>query len=233
MCKYKKSKIKRSNFNRRTSRNRICATKIAELYSHHFPHQVIINEDGTIEMLNNRFYYAKIGKRDCIILVGDVQPISSEAQYEVMQKIINFFDEMGGKEIITLGGYATGRVMENPRVLGAVTHSNLVDKLKNYGVVFGANADGSIIGAAGLLLAIGKLAGMKGICLMGETHGNYIDYNSAKKVIEILEKILEVKIDTSKLEEKAREIKKTVEALEAQMKKAKESAKKEELTYFR
>jgi uncharacterized protein (TIGR00162 family) len=207
--------------------------KIAELYSHHFPHQVIIEEDGTIKMLMNEFYLIHGKARDYIVLIGDVQPISSEAQYEVMQKIINFFESLGGKEIITLGGYATGRIMEKPRVLGAATHPDLVEMLKRNGVIIGANSDGTIVGAAGLLLALGRLKGMRGICLMGETHGNYIDYNSAKKVIEILSKILNMKIDTSQLEKKAEEIKKTVEALESQMQKLKEQGEKKELTYFR
>ena len=208
--------------------------KIAELYSHHFPHQVIINPDGTIKMLMNEFYLIRGKDRDYIVLVGDVQPVSPESQYEVMQKIINFFESLNGKEIITLGGYATGKFMEKPRVLGAVTHKELVDFLKKYDVVFGKNSDGTIVGAAGLLLALGKLKGMRGICLMGETHGNYIDYNSAKKVIEVLGKILNLKIDTSQLEKKAEEIKKTVESLELQMQKLKERyGEKKELTYFR
>lgn len=42
-----------------------------------------------------------------------------------------------------------------------------MDELKKYGVVFG-EANGSIIGAAGLLLGLGKIRKMDGACLMGK-----------------------------------------------------------------
>ena len=51
-----------------------------------------------------------------------------------------------------------------------------------------------------MLLGIGKLRNFEGICLMGETHGAFVDYNSAKEVLKILSDILEVKINLENID---------------------------------
>ena len=80
----------------------------------------------------------------------------------------------------------------------------MVESYKKYGIIFG-ECKGSIIGAAGLLLGMGKIRGVEGICLMGETHGGFVDPKSAQAVLEVLCKILEIKIDVKKLDERAKE----------------------------
>jgi len=194
------------------------AKKIATLYSYHFPHQVMINKDGTIKMITNEFYLYKDPKKknDLIILVGDVQPVSSRAQFEVMNIILEFLSSLGGNRIITLGGYGVGKLVEKPRVFGAVTDKDDVDYYKKFGVSFG-EVEGSIIGAAGILLGLGQLKGMKGICLMGETHGNYIDHKSAQSVVEVLSKIVGIKVNVEKLTEKAKESEGIIKKLEEEL----------------
>jgi len=194
------------------------AKKIATLYSYHFPHQVMINKDGTIKMITNEFYLYKDPKKknDLIILIGDVQPVSSRAQFEVMNIILEFFSSLGGSRIITLGGYGVGKLVDKPRVFGAVTDKNEVDYYKKFGVSFG-EVEGSIIGAAGILLGLGQLKGMKGICLMGETHGNYIDHKSAQSTVEVLSKIVGIKVNVEKLTEKAKESEVIIKKLEEEL----------------
>src|SRR5512136_3172729 len=98
------------------------ATKFAELYSKDFPPQVFINPDGTIKLVNNEFFYWKAKKRDqrdLILLTGDYQGLSSQGQYELVEKILDIIQEMGVKEIYTLGGYGLGYEIEVPKVLCA------------------------------------------------------------------------------------------------------------------
>lgn len=213
------------------------AKKIATLYSYHFPHQVLINKDGTIKMLVNEFYLYKDPKKknDLIILVGDVQPVSSRAQFEVMNIILEYFAMLGGKKIITLGGYGMGKLIDEPRVFGAVINKEDVEVYKKYGVVFG-EVEGSIIGAAGVLLGLGQLKGMNGICLMGETHGTYIDHKAAQKVIEVLSLITGIKVDVSKLNEKAKESEVVIKKLEEEISQSQvpmQVPKKSEISYIR
>lgn len=180
------------------------ATQVAQLVSPHFPHQVIMQKNGVMRMIKNRFYHVKGKKNDLLILVGDVQAVTSEAQYEVTGKMLDYCQKKGVKLTITLGGYGTGKVHATPRVFGIVSNKPMVETYKKYGVIFG-ESKGSIIGAAGLLLGMGKIRKMPGICLMGETHGGFVDPKSAQSVLEMLGKILGIKIDAKKLDQRAKE----------------------------
>ena len=108
--------------------------------------------------------------------------------------------------IYTLGGYGVGRELRHPRITGAATEIGLVEKLRKIGVVFKDEPSGGIVGASGLLLGMGKLRGMKGVCLMGETSGYMVDPASAREVIKVLAKTLDMEIDLSGLESKAKEV---------------------------
>lgn len=188
----------------------IKATKFAELHSKDFPPQVFINTDGTIKLVNNEFYYwiAKNKKqRDLILLTGDYQGLSSQGQYELVEKILDIAEELGVKEMFTLGGYGLGHEIRDPKVLCATTDEKLVKTMKKYGAIFKKNEPGGgIVGASGLLLGLGKLRGMQGTCFMGETPGYLVDPKSAKAVLNILMKITNVDINLSALEKKAKEI---------------------------
>ena len=180
------------------------ATQVAQLYSPHFPHQVIMQKNGVMRMIKNRFYHVKGKKNDLLLLVGDVQAVTSEAQYEVTGKMLDYCQKKGVKLTITLGGYGTGKVPGVPRVFGIVSNKSMVETYKKYGIIFGESR-GSIIGAAGLLLGLGKLRNMPGVCLMGETHGGFVDPKSAQSVLEVLCKILGIKVDAKKLDQRAKE----------------------------
>ncbi|MCX8198294.1 MAG: proteasome assembly chaperone family protein [Candidatus Micrarchaeota archaeon] len=180
------------------------AQEVAQLFSPHFPHQVIMQKNGVMRMVKNRFYHAPGKKNDLLILVGDVQAVTSEAQYEVTGKILDYCQKKKVSLIITLGGYGTGRVPTQPKVFGIVSNKPMVEEYKKYGVVFG-ESKGSIIGAAGMLLGLGKIRRMPGLCLMGETHGGYVDPKSAQAVLEVLCKILGIKVDSRKLDQRAKE----------------------------
>jgi len=216
------------------------AKKVAEIYSHHFPHQVLMEKDGTLKMLKNEIYlYRNPEKgRDVLILVGDIQPASPEAQYEVVNCFLDYMCEKGVKDMITIGGYSTGKISEKPRVFAAVSDVGEIGKYKTLGVFFG-QTEGSIIGAAGLLIGLGKMRGINGVCFMGETHGSYIDHRSAQRVLEIVAKFLGIKIDTSKLTEKAKESEKLIRKIEEETKKSQIEvptsgpSRPNELTYIR
>lgn len=210
------------------------ATKFADLYSKDFPPQVFINMDGTIKLVNNEFYYLKAKKknqRDLVLLTGDYQGLSSHGQYDLAEKILDIIQDLNVEEIFTLGGYGLGHEIKEPKVLCATTDKNLVAKMKKYGAVFKKNEPGGgIVGASGLILGLGKLRGMKGACFMGETPGYLVDPKSAKAVLKILMKMLNLDVNLSELEKKAKEI----EYIAHQLKEM-ESASKEktdELGYF-
>ena len=212
------------------------AVKIATIYSPHFPHQVIMRKSGVLRMVRLKIYHAPAAKHDLLFLVGDVQPITSEAQYEVNGKILDFFQAQGGKLIVTLGGYGTGKRVDVPKVYGACTHKRLVPEYSKYNIIFG-ETKGSIVGAAGLLLGLGRLRGMHGLCLMGETHGSYVDPRSASATCEALGRLLGMKFDLEALKAKIEQGEKFIKKMEAKAAKSSmgenRPAGPEDLTYIR
>jgi len=210
------------------------AEKFAEIYSPYFPHHVYIEEGGITRPVRNEFYRASSGGKGMIILVGDVQAISPEGHYGVTDKILDVAEQFGVEQLFTLGGYATGRHHRaKPRVLGVVSHPELVDAYSKYGIVI-EEGGGPIIGAAGLLLGLGKLRGMRGICLLGETHGIVVDHRSAQAVLEVLTHILGIKVDVSALELHAKETERIMERVrrEMELRERKERGRAEEEAWY-
>ena len=185
------------------------AKKCMEIYSSHFPPQVLIDEEGIVNLVNNELYYynGKGKERDLLFLVGEYQGMDSSGQYELCQKLIDLVKDMGVTTIYTLGGYGLGKLVPEPRVLGAATSIEIVKSFKKAGVEFIDGEPGAgIVGASGLLLGLGKLQGIQGGCLMGETSGYMVDPKSASIVLKSLQKLLGVKIDLSDLEERAKQV---------------------------
>jgi uncharacterized protein (TIGR00162 family) len=216
------------------------AKKFAELYSPYFFPFVMIHNDQ-IHTLRNEFYYYKNKKgRDLIMLIGDTQTYDPKGHYEIVGKILEFLKSLGCKEIITVGGFGTGKVSEEPKVYGVVTDQTLIKEMKNYGISFNIGGQiGTIVGAAGLLVGLGKIYNMKGIVLLGETTGFPIitDPTAAEAVLKVLSKMLKVKIDLSKLEEKVKSMHEFIKKLEDIQRQAveqiqKQGKKPEELKYI-
>jgi uncharacterized protein (TIGR00162 family) len=189
------------------------AEPLAYLYSPHFPHQVFMTKKGGLRLIRNSFYVVKGKQHDIIILIGDVQALTTVGQYEVASTVLDYAEKLGVKLIITVGGYSTGKINEYRHIFGATTSKKLLESFSKEGVIFG-QAKGSIIGIAGLLPALAKLRNIDAICLMGETHGAYVDVTAAKNIVELLSRILGFSVDLKKLEQKAIESEKVLKKIE-------------------
>jgi len=188
------------------------AEKIIEVYSPHFPPQVLVADDGTVKLVRNEVYADK--KHNLLLLIGDYQSVTNEGHYELAEVYLNIAEKYGVKRIYTLGGYGIGQLVDTPRVLGAANTLELVDEMKKYGVLFKENEPGGgIIGASGLLLGLGKLKGIEAVCLMGETSGYLVDPSSAQAVLKVLSKILTIDIDMGALQSRAKDMEKIVAKL--------------------
>jgi hypothetical protein len=185
------------------------AVKFADIFSKHFPPQVLLDDDGVIRLVNNELhYYRGEGDRpDIIVLTGDYQGMTPDGQFELSNHAIQVCKDLGVSRIYTLGGYGVGRIVEAPRVLGAVTDIKLCEEMAKHGVVFSKGEPGSgIVGASGLMLGLGKMEGMEAVCLMGETSGYFVDPKGAEAVLKVLMSLLHIDIDLQALTEKAEQI---------------------------
>ncbi len=181
------------------------AKKFADLYSPYMPHQALIKGKSELELIKNEFYYYK-GKKDMIFLAGEAQAVDIFGHYEIASKVLDYVEKYDVKSIFTLGGFATKEAGD--RVFGAVTDPEMVKEYDNLGITF--MKDGSIVGAAGLLLGIGKLRGIKGTCLLGECPGYLVSPKAAKAVLKVVTEIFGIRISFKKLDER---VKKTEEFL--------------------
>lgn len=213
------------------------AELVVRIYSHYFPPQVMVLEDGTVRMPINEVYAWKSNgdAPDLLILVGDFQSISNEGHFELTNAYIDIAKSFGVKRIFTLGGFGIGRLVEEPYVIGAANKPELVEEFKKYGVKFEpGEPGGGIIGAAGLLLGMSALENIEAVCLMGVTSGYMIDPKSAKAVLDVLSKILSLKVSKEALEERAKEMEKIIAQIrEMQEITVQQWKSDEDLRYFR
>ncbi len=177
--------------------------KFAELYSPHFLPLVILHPDSVATALKNEFFYYKGKNQDIVVVTGDTQSITSEGHYDIVEKVLDFCERIGVKTIVTLGGFAEGKSVKQPKVIGAVNDPALLKKYQKHGVDFTKDHPvGTIVGASGLLLGMGRLRGIDGLALLGQTMGFPVitDPKAADAVLHALMKVLGVKLDLAKLE---------------------------------
>ena len=206
----------------------------AELYSPHFPPQVMIKNDGGIDMITNNFFYIPKmgGKRDALLVIGEAQAATITGQYEICDKILDVAQEYGAKDLVTIGGYATGRLLKEPKIFGAANNDTYIKEFSKHNVIFKTKGNrGGIVGASGLLVGLSKLRGINSLCLMGETPGHplLIDAKAAEKVLEVLGKWLGIKIEMGALDKRAKELEKFRLNLEKMMQKMMKKEKAEKM----
>ncbi len=209
--------------------------KFAEIYSKFLPPQVTVNDEGVVSLVKHDLHFSPGNgdRKDVVVLTGDFQGLTPEGQYELCISTVEFIKKLGVKTIITLGGYGVIKLIEEPGVLGAVTRNELKEVLEEAGVTFKKGEPSSgIIGASGLLLGIGELEGIEGICLMGETSGYFVDPRSARSVLKVLENFLGLELDYSRLEEKAKQIDEITSKIKENLEEGEEKDNRDELRYF-
>lgn len=190
------------------------AVKVAEIESIFFPPQVIIGEDGTVRLANNELYHYSSDAGRYLFLVGDYQSTSAEGHYLLADAYLEIAESLGVKMVYTLGGYGVGHLVEEPRVLSAVNHPDLRVPVEEAGGSFSRNEPGGgIIGAAGLLLGLGRQRGMDGICLMGETSGYLVDPKSAASLLRVLTKLIEIEVDYTTLDQRGAAMEQMIQKL--------------------
>ncbi|MBP2132765.1 uncharacterized protein (TIGR00162 family) [Methanomicrobium sp. W14] len=205
------------------------AEKIAEVHSIFFPPQVLMDEEGVARLPKNEIYRYEGENISIMFLVGDFQSSSPEGHYLLADTYLDLAQKAGVKRVYTLGGYGVGHLVDNIRVLAAVSDGKLKDEVEAAGAVFTTGEPGGgIIGASGLLLGMGVKKGFEGICLMGETSGYLVDPISANQVLSVLSKLTGVSVDATKLKERADEMENFVE----RVKESEKANSEEELNYI-
>jgi uncharacterized protein len=194
----------------------LSARHFAEVYCDGMAAQVFIETNGVASLSRNDFFYWKNtsrGKRDLIFYTGDSQPTTGEAEYELSASVSSYVKtSFLAKELVTLGAYVTGSFTETPKVYGSATDSEYVKRLTDLGVTL--MEEGAITGMNGLLLGMAKLQGLRGCSLLGETSGYAVDPRASKSVLVDLGRLLDLQLDLSALDQKAKEAQSVLRSVE-------------------
>ncbi len=182
------------------------AEKFAELVSYHLPYYVLVDGTGRVRLLKGHFYYVKRDEGpDIVLLTGDSQAESLEGHYTMSEEIIKFAKKLGINRMIALAGFRSPCKGEKREVFAAFVGEWGSKIMKEAHLRPAAGTP--VVGMAGILLAIAQLYGIDGLVLLGETRGYATDPEAAKSVLEILCKLLSLKLDFSLLEKEIEEAK--------------------------
>jgi proteasome assembly chaperone (PAC2) family protein len=187
----------------------------AELYSYGFPAiyygpsylgapsaaGVKIMKANVVQLPSVEFYALERQKQNQdIIITSGYQSYNALNQYAVADKVTDLFKEFQVKKVISLGA----QVIEEG-ITSCATDLELLEEMYKFGIKR-TNVD-RFIGFSGLVVAIGREKGLKGVCIFANTSQNlanpeYPDFNAAKELLEKVGEIVGITVDTSDLEER-------------------------------
>ena len=176
------------------------AKLFAEICSSSFQDFAVTSRKGKTRFPVNELYYHKGrdgGERDLIILYGNTQALTTLGQYELCGRVLDIAEDLGCHYVITLGGLRVEGKVETPKLYCAASDLETLDETLSFGAkVIG----GQIFGVAGLLVGLGKLKGMRGFCLLAETPGFYPDAKAAREVLDVVCRMLGLRVDLARLD---------------------------------
>jgi len=220
------------------------AEKIADLYSVDFLYPnvalpgVVYEEDNLVDLHKDEIYYDE--ENEIFILTGIYQGTSPESYYNLAHAILGFCEEVGVREVYTLGGYGTGAKIEEPRTYGVVADSEAKARLEKAGIPLLEAPKGTLgaTGLAGILIPLASKNGFRSVCLLAETQGMYPDPKASKAAVQALSRLLGIEISTKELDEQIETMEKEFAKMEeyarqlAEMYKAPAAKTDERLSYI-
>lgn len=195
------------------------AKHLVDIYSSSFPPQIMIRTDGTADLMKNSIFWWQgeegQGGTDLLLLTGDSQPSNPDSEYALAEEVLGIAAQFGTQQVFTLAAYITGVFVDKPKVFGTATDLETVKEFVAHNI--STMDSGSITGMNGLVIGIAKLRDMKGICLLGETSGYVVDAKASKAVLETLLGIIDIKVDMTNLEKRAKDTEMLIHTIEQQM----------------
>jgi len=169
-----------------------------------------IEADGTYFLPKFEFYAYNKSAPHIIFLTGDTQP-NVQGQYEVAQNVLDFVQKYRCKRIISVGGFQTPVEGDLGRVYGVFNKPSLGKELKSLGV--NITRSGTITGSCGVVLGLSSHRVLDAIGLLGTTAGEYPDMLAAKSVVQVLSRILGIKVNYQRMDREIVEMEAKLETL--------------------
>ena len=171
-------------------------TYVGSINSRYFPPIAVLYE-GLINM-PVRIYESE--EHNIIIVVSDI-PINPSVSYDVSKALVEWAKSIHVKEIVSIAGIAT--MSDERKVFGAATNKEMLDRIKDKVELFQM---GTISGISGSVMSECLVNEIPAISLLGATQSQNPDPRAAVVVIEVLNSLYGLLIDTDSLIEQAEQI---------------------------
>ncbi len=169
---------------------------IGSIDSRYFPPLAVLF-NGIVYM-PVRIYEAP--KKNIVVVISDI-PIHPTASYDLSKALVEWVESIHCKNIVSIAGIATTTGMR--RVFGGATTNEMLEKIKDKTEVFQV---GTISGISGSIMTDCYLRQIPAVSLLGETPGPNPDPRAAVEVMNVINKIFDLSIDTNKLTNQAEQI---------------------------
>lgn len=192
------------------------ATPIARIYGYGFPAHLLSYEDGWADVIHVEISYANKNSVGILTITGDIQPISDRGQHSLGRYLVQKLSRLGIKELIAAAAYVSETTTHNRNVYVVGNNIETIKKYTNKGAI--PLSSGVISGLNGIIVGWARLYKIDAVCLLGETwrsiaEMNYVDYTAAKMIIDLVNNIWNLDIDTSELGEKGSSVENQVKSI--------------------
>lgn len=140
-------------------------------------------------------------KHNLIVLFSEFL-IPINVIYDISKAILDLSEKVKAKKIISLAGISV--MGEQDEVFGIANTKKDTEMIKSKGVKL--IREGASTGVNAMLLIDGKVKGIPVISLLAESKPGYIDPFAASMVLNSLNKILKLNVDTKPLREESKKI---------------------------
>ncbi len=161
-------------------------------------------KDGLVEIPSDEYRLLVDEKNSLVIFTGETQPQEPDTVSDLVNFVVDTVQRWGKiKTIISTGGYIPMQKSDAGAVYGVATSAGVLKMLMDYGIRQLPNDVKSITWFNGLVLGAAKNRGIDGIGLFGEIYdAESPQHNAAKNIINKIEKILSLQINTDELTQK-------------------------------
>lgn len=159
---------------------------------------------GLIELPHDEYVLTVDEKNSVVIFTGENQPQEPGSVFDIVKSVLSTVSKMGNiRMVISAGGYLPSENVNGIGVFGVATNPNSLDLLGSFNIKPLASEVNTITWFNGLILGVAKKQNIDGIGLFGQiTDPEMPQYKAASKIINVIEKILKIKISTAELDEK-------------------------------
>ena len=180
------------------------AKKIGSIIGDDMPNSVFVMPNGLVHLPVVEIFHLRKKGKDFLFLSGDAQPTSSSSTYEFTRVLLDFLEDIGCKEIITLGGVGLPEEPNKPLIYAAGNNKKYVGGFKSFGVKTNSfGVVGPIIGVSGLLVGLAKERKIPAVSLLCETfsHPLYVGLRESKALLDVVNKKYNLSVDFSFIDE--------------------------------